>query len=96
MGNYLRMLDPVFEERLGEALRGMQRDESLKDQVEVELFLGGSVTSDVLSDYWSHSGDVHAANEFGFDLRNPDDAKRWTEITGETPVVAPEATEQSA
>ena len=90
------MLDPVFEQRLEEALQGMERTKALKDQVEVELFLGGPVTAQTIGDYWSHTGDVHAANEFGFDLRVPEDAERWTQITGETPVISPSTNIQSA
>ena len=31
-------------------------------------------------------GDVHSAESFGYDLNNPDDVKKWVEITGEVAV----------
>ncbi len=32
-------------------------------------------------------GDVHSAESFGFNLNNPDDVKKWVEITGEVAVI---------
>ena len=88
MSDFRASGDDRLQELIGEALRHQDHQDSLRRQVEVELFLGGPIVAQAFP-YLPHTGDVHAPGEFGFDMNNPDDAVRWQQITGETPVIPP-------